>query len=46
VPIPDPQTLLLPVLEELADDAEHQAKEIQEGMNQSNGKSCNLSGDC
>lgn len=32
MPIPDPQTLLLPVLQEMADGAEHQAKEIQERM--------------
>lgn len=30
--IPDPQTLLLPALQELADGAEHRAKEIQERM--------------
>lgn len=32
MPIPDPQTLLLPVLQEMADGAEHQAKEIQARM--------------
>jgi len=32
MPIPDPQTLLLPVLQAMADGAEHQAKEIQERM--------------
>lgn len=32
MPIPDAQTLLLPVLQEMADGAEHQAKEIQERM--------------
>lgn len=31
MPIPDPETLLLPVLQEMADGAEHQAKEIREG---------------
>ncbi len=32
MPIPDPQTLLLPVLKVLADGAEHQVEEIRDRM--------------
>jgi restriction system protein len=32
MPIPDPQTLLLPVLKVLADGAEHEVEEIRERM--------------